>query len=86
MLERLHGQLGIRVLDAKVLHPVTAERRKLDAIDQLPPEALCTHHFVSSWVAHSAAKHADTERRRRAGQSTAATAGRGQPLRGDNQW
>ena len=76
----------MRVLDSKYLHPVTAERRKQDSVDQLPSEALCTHHFVSSWVAHDAAKHAATEQRRRNGHATAATDGRGQPLRTTNDW
>lgn len=54
MLDQLRRQLGITLLDSKLLHPTTAERRTLDAADELPPEALCTHHFVSSWVEHRA--------------------------------
>ena len=86
MLETLRSQLGIVILDSKWLHPVTAERRTADATDQLPKEAMCTHHFVSSWVAHDAAKHAVTEKRRRAGHATAATDGQGQPLLRSNPW
>lgn len=52
MLQQLRRQLGITLLDSKLLHPTTAERRTLDSANELPPEALCTHHFVSSWVEH----------------------------------
>lgn len=79
-------QLGMVVLDSKILHPVTAERRKEDSRSQLPDEAICTHHFVSSWVAHDATKHALTEKRRLDGHKTAATDGFGQPLRTVNDW
>lgn len=54
MLRQLRRQLGITLLDSNMLHPTTAERRTLDSADELPPEALCTHHFVSSWVEHGA--------------------------------
>ena len=63
-LQLLRRELGIVVLDASRLHPVTADRRTQDTLESRPPEAVCTHHFVSSWVAHSRATHADTERRR----------------------
>ena len=39
MLEQLQSQLGIQVLDSKLLHPTTAERRTLDSVEDLPPEA-----------------------------------------------
>ena len=51
------------------------------SVDELPADALCTHHFVSSWVAHNASAHADTEQRRRDGHSLAAMEGRAQPVR-----
>ncbi|KAL1527193.1 hypothetical protein AB1Y20_015872 [Prymnesium parvum] len=86
MLAHLREHLGVWVLDAKYLHPVTAERRKEDSRDQLPPEAVCTHHFVSSWVAHDSSKHAVTEKRRWEGHAMAATEGHGQPLRTVNDW
>ena len=80
MLHALRDALGVVVLDAKWLHPVTAERRTEDSAATRPPEAVCTHHFVSSWVAHSKALHASTERRRRAGDATAAMHGQAQPV------
>ena len=81
MLEQLQSQLGIQVLDSKLLHPTTAERRTLDSVEDLPPEALCTHHFVSSWVEHDASSHAATEQRRREGHALAAMEGAAQPVR-----
>lgn len=87
MLARLRQALGIVVLDSALLHPVTAERRELARQeDELPPEAVCTHHFVSSWVAHDASQHADTERRRREGHRNAAVEGDGLAVRQDNTW
>ena len=39
-LEVLRRELGIVVLDASLLHPVTAERRTEDSADSRPPEAV----------------------------------------------
>ena len=51
MLEQLRARLGVVVLDARHLHPTTAERRvEARSAEELPPEALCTHHFVPSYV------------------------------------
>ena len=50
LLEQLHAQLGLALLDSKFLHPTTAESRTMDSAEQLPPEALCTHHFVPGFV------------------------------------
>ncbi len=75
-------QLGLVVLDAVYLHPVTAERRREDEASTRPREAVCTHHFVSSWVAHDRRAHESTARRRRAGDQLAAMhASRGQPVK-----
>ena len=84
----LHARaaLGLRVLDARWLHPVTAERRTEDRPGDLPPEAVCTHHFVSSWVAHDASMHAATDAARQEGDARAAMQGKGQPVRRDNDW
>ena len=71
MLQQLRTQLGVQLLDAKYLHPTT-ERRTADSAEELPAEALCTHHFVSSWVEHDASSHAATEQRRREGHALAA--------------
>jgi hypothetical protein len=79
-LAELRSRLGIRILDASVLHPVTADRRSEDDEARRPANAVCTHHFVSSWVRHDKARHADTERRRRRGDAAAAVDGEGQPV------
>jgi hypothetical protein len=58
MLAALRAQLGLVVLDARLLHPITAERRNESKHNntedaeraQRPADAYCTHHFVSSWV------------------------------------
>ena len=51
MLAQLRAQLGVVVLDARHLHPTTAERRiEARSAEELPPEALCTHHFVPGLV------------------------------------
>ena len=74
-------QLGIVVLDAAFLHPVTAEHRSEDSAENRPAQAVCTHHFVSSWVAHDKRAHENTSRRRRAGDVLAAMHGsKGQPV------
>ena len=89
MLKLLRTQLGIVVLDANVLHPVTAERRHLAkgmTADDRVPGSVCMHHFVSSWVDHSSEKHALTERRRQAGDVTAAMHGEGQSVFRENLW
>ena len=78
--------LGLTLLDARWLHPVTAERRTEDRPGDLPPEAVCTHHFVSSWVAHDATMHAATDAARQQGDSRAAVHGVGQPVKTDNDW
>jgi len=81
-LELAHRQLGLVVLDSAYLHPVTAEHRKEDEESTRPREAVCTHHFVSSWVAHDKEAHESTARRRRAGDPLAAMhARRGQPIK-----
>lgn len=85
-LHVLHRELGVVVLDASRLHPVTADRRTKDTVESRPPEAICTHHFVSSWVAHSRTAHANTELRRRNGDATAAVHGQGQPVLRENTW
>ena len=75
MLRLLREQLGMVVLDAAVLHPVTAERRdeaKGLRAESRPPGAVCTHHFVSSWVAHDKDVHAQVEGRRKRGHALAA--------------
>mmetsp|Transcript_35363 Transcript_35363/g.112594 ORF Transcript_35363/g.112594 Transcript_35363/m.112594 type:complete len:403 (-) Transcript_35363:258-1466(-) len=87
MLARLREALGIVVLDSSLLHPLTAEQRDLAKLHgELPASAVCTHHFVSSWVAHNSAQHADTERRRREGHRNAAVEGAGLSVRQDNAW
>jgi len=89
MLTRLRETLGIAVLDSALLHPVTAERRdlsKASAEGERPLSAVCTHHFVSSWVAHNSSAHADTERRRREGHSHAALEGAGLSVLQENAW
>ena len=86
MLEQLQAALGLTLLDARWLHPVTAERRTEDRPGDLPPEAVCTHHFVSSWVAHDATMHAATDAARQQGDSRAAVHGVGQPVKTDNDW
>jgi hypothetical protein len=88
MMAMLRARLGIVVLDANILHPVTAERRTeaRQGAEHLPAGAVCTHHFVSSWVAHSADLHADTEHRRQQGDATAAVHGQGQPVLLENRW
>jgi hypothetical protein len=81
-LELARRQLGLVVLDSAYLHPVTAEHRKEDEESTRPREAVCTHHFVSSWVAHDKEAHESTARRRRAGDPLAAMhARRGQPVK-----
>jgi len=93
-LQQLREQLGIVVLDASLLHPVTAERRVeakqreagADNATTPRPDAFCTHHFVSSWVAHSSGLHAQTERRRQEGHDLAAMEGTGQPILFNNTW
>lgn len=88
MLAQLRRLLGIVVLDAKLLHPLTAERRGEARAGEggLPAGAYCTHHFVTSWVSHSAELHADTEERRRSGDARAAMNGEGQPVLRENAW
>jgi len=87
MLARLFESLGIVLLDAAFLHPVTAERRELARSEaDLPPSAVCTHHFVSSWVAHNSSEHAETERRRGEGHQNAAVEGAGLSVRHANEW
>ena len=87
MLGALRRQLGVELLDSKLLHPTTAERRiEARSADELPPEALCTHHFVSSWVEHDASSHAATEQRRRDGHALAAMEGAAQPVRRRTVW
>ena len=86
MLQQLRTQLGVQLLDAKYLHPTTAERRTADSAEELPAEALCTHHFVSSWVEHNASSHAATEQRRREGHALAAMEGAAQPVRRATVW
>lgn len=86
MLEQLHAQLGLALLDSRFLHPTTAEHRTMDSAEQLPPEALCTHHFVSSWVEHNASSHAATEQLRREGHALAAMEGTAQPVRRTTVW
>ena len=89
MLTRLRETLGIAVLDSALLHPVTAERRdlsKASAEGERPLSAVCTHHFVSSWVAHNSSAHADTGRRRREGHSHAALEGAGLSVLQENAW
>ena len=88
-------QLGMRMLDASFLHPITAERRTEavsshaeadDAHAERPLGAYCMHHFVSSWVNHSSTVHQDTERRRQEGHGLAAMEGAGQPVLLHNSW
>ena len=86
MLEVLDELLHVRVLDAKYLHPVTAERRSEDSAADRPADSVCSHHFVSSWVDHSKAVHEDTEARRRAGDATAAMHGQAQAVARVNAW
>lgn len=88
MMAMLRAQLGIVVLDASILHPVTAERRTeaRAAVEARPAGAVCTHHFVSSWVAHDSTLHTATEQRRRGGDAIAAMHGEGQPVLRDNRW
>ena len=86
MMGWLKKLLGMHVLDAKFLHPVTAERRNEDDATTRPPEAVCTHHFVSSWVAHNKDVHESTEKRRQAGDATAAMHGLAQPVARENAW
>jgi hypothetical protein len=87
MLARLREALGIVVLDSALLHPLTAEQRDLaKPTGELPTSAVCTHHFVSSWVAHNSAQHADTERRRREGHRNAAVEGAGLSVLQVNAW
>ena len=85
-LDLLRKHLGIVVLDAARLHPVTADRRTEDSAATRPPDAVCTHHFVSSWVAHDKTRHENTERRRREGDATAAMHGLAQPVLRENTW
>ncbi len=85
-LDELHASLGIRVLHANVLHPVTADRRTEDDVAGRPASAVCTHHFVSSWVKHDKALHENVDRLRRAGDATAAVDGKGQPVMTENEW
>jgi hypothetical protein len=86
MLEILRDRLGIVVLDSKYLYPVTAEHRTEDELTSLPPEAHCTHHFVSSWVAHNQTLHNETRRLRREGHTRAAMQGPGQQVMETNEW
>ena len=87
-LALLRDELGLVVLDASRLHPVTADRRSeaKDAAGTRPPGAVCTHHFVSSWVAHDKGRHESTERRRREGDAIAAMHGLAQPVLRENTW
>ena len=63
MLALLRATLGVAVLDAAYLHPVTAERRTADDAASRPPQAVCTHHFVSSWCASLPQRPATTSSR-----------------------
>ncbi len=83
MLAALRESLGMHVLDARFLHPVTAERRTEARERNRPADAVCTHHFVSSWVDHSKELHEDTEARRKAGDAKAAMHGRAQRVKLD---
>lgn len=82
MLVQLKALLGVVVLDARFLHPVTAERRAEARDDEArPADAFCTHHFVTSWVEHDKSVHDRIERRRRGGDAQAAMRGDSQAVR-----
>jgi hypothetical protein len=85
-LELLRAHLGIAVLHARWLHPVTADRRTEDDEAARGADAVCTHHFVSSWVAHDPQLHARTEQRRARGDGIAAMHGPGQHVLRENAW
>ena len=85
-MDLLHRHLRLIVLDASILHPVTADRRTEDNDALRSASTVCTHHFVSSWVAHSSAVHASTERRRQEGKINPAMHGPGQLVMTENRW
>ena len=72
------------VLDARILHPVTADRRTEDSLHG--QDTVCTHHFVSSWIQHSKELHDLTARRRARGDSIAVVHGQGQRVLRENLW
>lgn len=81
MMAQLRRVLGIVVLDARLLHPVTAERRAEARKAAPPADAFCAHHFVTSWVEHDADMHRSIEERRRSGEAQAAMSGGAQSVR-----
>ena len=86
MLEQLRARLGVVVLDARHLHPTTAERRvEARSAEELPPEALCTHHFVSSYVETSRPEASANSSRQRQVELRAASS-LGQPRPASANW